>query len=289
VSIILHKVQNVLPEPPNEIAAPCDSNNKAENIFAPPSWQVKPAGETLTSPAEPDIVDFPAQPQGTEGAAAQGMIMQNNSSKDRLYQIASALAVVTVLYNLLEGAVSAWFGFADETLALFGFGIDSLVEVVSGAGVWHMVRRQRESAEGGHDLFERTALRITGWGFYILAAGLIVTAAYDGYSRHAPKTTFWGIVVSSVSICSMWLLIHYKLKVGRALNSPALLADAACTKVCLYLSVILLVSSAGYRLTGIGWLDAAGAFGISWFCLKEGGEALGKARGISCGCSCNCG
>jgi divalent metal cation (Fe/Co/Zn/Cd) transporter len=214
--------------------------------------------------------------------------MERMLSKEKLYRTALFLAFVTVAYNLLEGVVSAWFGFEDETLALFGFGIDSFVEVVSGAGIWHMVRRQRETPAQGHDLFERRALRITGYGFYVLAAGLIVTGVYDVFSRHAPKTTFWGIVISSVSIFSMWLLIHFKLKVGRALGSQAILADAACTRVCLLLSVILLASSAGYQLTGIGWLDAAGALGISWFCLKEGREALGKARGIPCGCSCSC-
>lgn len=209
-------------------------------------------------------------------------------TREKLYATASALAFITIAYNLLEGAVSTWFGFADETLALFGFGLDSFVEVASGAGIWHMVRRQRVNTEQGHDLFERRALRITGWGFYILAAGLAVSGAYDAFSGHAPETTFWGIVVSCVSIVSMWLLIHYKVKVGKALGSQAMLADAACTRVCLYLSIILLISSAGYSLTGIGWLDAAGAFGISWFCLKEGREALGKARGIPCACSCKC-
>lgn len=211
------------------------------------------------------------------------------STRKKLYATASALAFITIAYNLLEGAVSAWFGYEDETLALFGFGLDSFVEVVSGAGIWHMVRRQRENPDQGHDLFERRALRITGWGFYILAAGLIVSGGYDAFSGHAPETTFWGIVISCVSIFSMWLLIHYKVKVGKALGSQAMLADAACTRVCLYLSIILLISSTGYQLTGIGWLDAAGAFGISWFCLKEGREALGKARGIPCACSCNCG
>ena len=218
------------------------------------------------------------------------------ATRERLYRTALVLAFITVAYNLLEGVVSAWFGYADETLSLFGFGLDSFVEVASGAGIWHMVRRQRwndrragvdVSAEE-HDLFERRALRITGAGFYLLTAGLIVSGAYDGYSRHAPKTAFWGIVVSLVSILSMGILIYFKEKVGRALGSQAMMADAACTRVCLYLSLILLASSAGYQLTGIGWLDAAGAFGISWFCFQEGREAFAEARGISCGCSGSC-
>jgi len=241
----------------------------------------------LTSPAGPDIVGLLSRQRSR--ASPQGVLREDDITREKLYNMASALAFVTIGYNLLEGAVSAWLGFADETLALFGFGVDSFVEVISGAGIWHMVRRQREDQSGGHDLFERRALRITGTGFYVLAVGLVVSGAYDAYSGHQPKTTFWGIVIACVSIFTMWLLIHYKVKVGKALGSQAILADAACTRVCLLLSVILLVSSVGYQLTGAGWLDAAGAFGISWFCLKEGREAFAKARGISCGCSCNCG
>ena len=202
------------------------------------------------------------------------------ATKEALFRRAILLALITILYNLVEGGVSAWFGLEDESLALFGFGMDSFVEVSSGAGILHMVRRQRVNPVEEHDRFERLALRITGSGFFLLAVGLVVTAIYDGYRGHEPETTLWGIIVSCISILSMWLLIHYKVKVGRALDSKAILADASCTRVCLYLSVILLVSSVSFELTGIGWLDAAGALGIAWFCIKEGREAFAKASGI---------
>jgi divalent metal cation (Fe/Co/Zn/Cd) transporter len=217
------------------------------------------------------------------------MGMLDLSTKDKLYRAASFLAFITVAYNIVEGIVSAWFGAGDESLALFGFGLDSFVEVVSGAGIWHMVSRQRVRGEEEHDVFERRALKITGYGFYVLAAGLLISGCYDIYSGHAPKTTLWGIIVSCVSIVSMWLLIQLKVKVGKGLGSQAILADAACTRVCLYLSLILLVSSVGYELSGVGWLDAVGALWISWFSFKEGREALEKARGGQCSCSCSCG
>ena len=85
----------------------------------------------------------------------------------------------------------------------------------------------------------------------------------------------------------MWLLIHHKIRVGTVLNSPAILADAACSKACVYLSIVLLVASAGYELTGIGSLDALGALLIAWFTWKEGREAFAKARRLACTCSCN--
>jgi len=86
----------------------------------------------------------------------------------------------------------------------------------------------------------------------------------------------------------MQLLIHYKVRVGKQLNSQAILADAGCTKICLYLSVVLLLASVGYELTGIGSLDAIGSLFIAGFSVREGREAFQKAKGISCGCGKKC-
>jgi divalent metal cation (Fe/Co/Zn/Cd) transporter len=205
--------------------------------------------------------------------------------RNKLYQIANILALITIFYNVLEGLFSVGFGMADETFALFGFGLDSFVEVISGIGVWHMIRRIRQAVNGSLDAFEQRALKVTGTAFYILAAGLIITGGLNLIQGHKPDTTIWGIVIALVSIASMWVLIHYKVKVGRALESQAILADAACTRTCLYLSVVLLVASAGFELTGIGGLDAAGAVVIAGFAYREGREAFEKARGGVCECS----
>jgi divalent metal cation (Fe/Co/Zn/Cd) transporter len=211
-----------------------------------------------------------------------------SSERNRFYRRAEFLALLTVFYNIAEGLVSVWFGVSDETFALFGFGLDSFVEVMSGVGVWHMVRRLRAGGDERRDDFERRALRITGSGFYLLALGLVVTTVAGAIQGHRPESTFWGVVVSSVSIVTMWLLIRAKVRVGTALSSAAILADAGCTRVCLYLSFILLGASAGYELLGIPLLDAAGAFGVAWFSWKEGREAFDKARGLNCSCSCSC-
>ncbi len=205
--------------------------------------------------------------------------MDETTSTEKLYQLAGLLAVATILYNLVEGAVSVGFGIADETVSLLGFGVDSFVEVVSGIGVWHMVRRIRARANAQPDLFERRALRITGTAFYLLTAGLIATAVLNLAQGHAPVTTFWGIVISLISIASMWLLVHYKVRVGRLLESPAVLADAACSRACVHFSIVLLAASAGYALTGIGGIDSIGALGIAVIAAREGREAFAKARG----------
>ena len=207
----------------------------------------------------------------------------------QLYRTAAMLALITIFYNCAEGAVSIWFGAEDQTLSLFGFGLDSLVEVISGIGIWHMVRRLGQGETENRDPFERRALRITGGAFYLLAAGMLATGVVSLVQGHRPETTRWGIIVSVLSIISMQVLLHYKVKVGTALNSSAILADAACTRTCLQLSVVLLVASAGYALTGIAYLDTLGSVGIAVLSLREGLEALQKARGLACGCAGGCG
>lgn len=208
------------------------------------------------------------------------------ADRDRLLRRARSLALVTIFYNLFEGLVSVGFGLEDETIALFGFGVDSFVEVISGVGIWHMLRRLRARAGGeAPDRFERDALRITGSAFFLLAAGLAATAVVSLARGGAPESTFWGTVVALVSIVTMWLLIRAKAAVGRALGSAAILADAACTRACLQLSFVLLGASLGYRLTGIGGLDAAGALAIAALAVREGREAFGKARGERCSCA----
>ena len=204
------------------------------------------------------------------------------------YARASYLAVFTIVYNILEGVVSVWMGASDETLALFGFGVDSFIEVISAVGVWHMLRRIRSNGGETRDEFEQLGLRITGVSFYLLTAGLVATAALNIYQHHRPETTLSGVIIALASISFMWYLIRQKTKVGKALNSPAILADAACSRACLYFSLALLLSSIGYELTGLGSLDAAGAILIAWLCYREGREAFAKAKGMACSCGCSC-
>ncbi|MDA8157282.1 MAG: hypothetical protein M0Z52_12665 [Actinomycetota bacterium] len=204
------------------------------------------------------------------------------------YRWAAALSFITIFYNLIEGVVSVFFGARGEAVSLLGFGVDSFVEVISAVGVWHMVLRMKSNGSGDADRFEKTALRITGAAFYMLTGGLTIASAINLYEGNEPKTAFMGIVISSLSILGMWALIHYKVKIGRAYNSKAMLTDAACSKTCLYLSFVLLAASVGYELTGIGIMDSIGALGIAAFSFKEGREAFEKAKGKPCGCAGAC-
>ena len=203
---------------------------------------------------------------------------------NKFYTRALWLAIITVVYNLLEGLVAIYFGVADETLALFGFGVDSFIEVLSGAGIIAMIFRIRNNPDTERSQFEVTALRVTGVSFYILTVGLGITVIVNLISEHKPETTLAGLIISLISIATMWLLIRAKRDVGEKLDSAPILADANCTLVCLYMSLILLASSAIYELTGFGFVDSLGAIGLIYFSFKEGREAFDKARGIECSC-----
>lgn len=206
------------------------------------------------------------------------------TSHNRYWTYALWLALFTVFYNLAEGLVSVFFGFSDEALTLFGFGVDSFIEVMSGVGILAMVIRIRQSPDTPRSQLERTALRVTGTAFYLLVAGLAVTAIYNIVVGHKPETTLPGLIISVISIAIMWALVAGKRKVGRVLNSQPILSDANCTMVCIYMSVVLLASSLVYELTGFGFVDSIGALGLIWFSYNEGREAFEKAAGMECGC-----
>ncbi len=212
------------------------------------------------------------------------MAIRQSGKIERYYQHALYLGVLTVIYNLLEGLVSVFFGIQDETLTLFGFGIDSFIEVLSGIGIIAMVLRIRQNPDTPRSQFERTALRITGTSFYVLAGGLAMTAIYNLVAGHEPATTLAGLIISAISIAIMWALVAAKRKVGRALDSAPILADANCTLVCIYMSLVLLAASFIYELTGFGFIDSLGALGLIYFSIKEGRESFEKARGMECSC-----
>lgn len=208
----------------------------------------------------------------------------NPAEEKKWYDIALLLGIFTIIYNLTEGIIATWFGFEDETLALFGFGVDSFIELISGIGIVSMVLRIKQNPHSNRSEFERTALKITGYSFYALVLGLVVLAVMVIYLGKKPETTFWGVVVSIISIVVMLVLIYGKIKTGKKLHSDAILADANCTKVCIYMSVILLASSAIYEYTGFAYADALGTLGLAWFSFKEGKECFEKVANKHCVC-----
>ena len=200
--------------------------------------------------------------------------------QSRLYQYALLLGLFTVVYNLGEGLVSIAFGAHDQTLTLFGFGVDSFIECISGLGIVAMILRIQSRPDAPRSPFEKTALQVTGASFYMLGIGLLATALYSVFSGHKPETTLSGLVVSLISIAVMSALVFLKTKVGRQLNSEPILADAGCTRVCIYMSLVLLAASVLYQFTGLGYVDSLGAVGLIYFAVQEGRESFEKAKAL---------
>ena len=206
------------------------------------------------------------------------------NSEQKLYSKAFQLSLFTIFYNIIEGIISMILGYKDETLSLFGFGADSFIEVMSGIGIAVMIVRIRQNPESSRGKFEITALKITGTAFYLLAAGLAAGIVYNLVNHIKPETTFWGVIISLISIAVMVWLMNSKRNVGKKLDSDPIIADANCTKVCVYMSLVLLAASLIYELTGFAYADAVGAAGLAYFSITEGKEALEKAKGKECEC-----
>jgi divalent metal cation (Fe/Co/Zn/Cd) transporter len=208
------------------------------------------------------------------------------SEHKKLYKFVLYLSLFTIIYNIAEGIISTMVGYSDESLTLFGFGVDSFIETISGIGIAAMVLRIANNPASKKSEFEITALKITGWSFYLLSAGLLVSAVLSVIQNQQPESTFWGVIISLVSIVTMLVLVHYKKKVGKQLDSKAIIADANCNIVCIYMSVTLLASSFLFETFHIPYIDAAGAIGLVYFSIKEGRECFEKAESLSDTCSC---
>jgi divalent metal cation (Fe/Co/Zn/Cd) transporter len=208
------------------------------------------------------------------------VVILSQTTATKYWSYALWLALFTILYNLAEGLISIFFGISDEALTLFGFGVDSFIEVMSGIGILAMVLRIRQNPGTPRSQFERTALRVTGASFYLLAVGLAATAVYNLFTAHKPETTLPGLMISVISIAVMSALVMGKRKVGHTLGSSPILADANCTMVCIYMSVVLLASSLVYQFTGFGFIDSIGALGLIYFSYSEGKESFEKAEGM---------
>src|SRR5437763_2063006 len=149
------------------------------------------------------------------------------------------LEYFTIGWNMLEGLVAVIAGAIAGSISLVGFGIDSFIEVTSGATLlWRMT----VDADAEHrERNERLSVRIVGGCFIVLAVFVAYESASDLLRRHAPEHSIPGIVLACVSLVVMPLLSHAKKSVGNALKSEAMHADAKQTDFCVYLSAILLV------------------------------------------------
>jgi divalent metal cation (Fe/Co/Zn/Cd) transporter len=190
------------------------------------------------------------------------------------------LVAVTLLYNVAEAMVALAYGVADDSVVLFGFGLDSTVEVAAAAAM--LYRLQLETGGAGAERVERAEQRV---GRFV-GVTLLGMAAYVGWEAVAtliaaeePGTSTAGIVLAALSLALMPLLAWGKLRAAAALGSRSLRAEAMETLACSYLSATLLAGLLCHSLAGWWWADPAAALLLVPWLLKEGIE---NVRGESC-------
>ena len=181
------------------------------------------------------------------------------------------LAWFTIGWNSLEGVAAIAAGLLAGSIALVGFGADSYVEVFAGVVVlWRLGKeRQGETISVAAEL---RAVKLIAGTFFLLAAGIGVESVRRLVTASQPDESLLGIVIAAVSLIVMPLLARAKRRVGEAMGSRALVADATETMLCVWLSVILLIGLGLNALFGWWWADPVAALGIVYFAVREGIE-----------------
>lgn len=191
----------------------------------------------------------------------------------RLGRRAQLLAGASVLYNLLEGIIAIAAGLVAGSVALVGFGLDSVVEVSSGLVIlWQFRHRVPESREA-------RALRLLALSFFALAGYVAVESVRTLLSGAEPDPSPVGIGLATVSLCLMPFLSRAQRRTGRTLGSAAVVADGTQTLLCSYLSAVLLVGLLLNAALGWSWADPAAGLVIAAVAVREGVQAW---RGDGC-------
>jgi divalent metal cation (Fe/Co/Zn/Cd) transporter len=192
--------------------------------------------------------------------------------RERDVQRGIRLEYLTVGWNVLEGAIAIVAGSIAGSVALIGFGLDSAIESSSGAVLlWRLhAERNGENVER----IERTALKLVGIGFLLLAAYVAFDSISTLLSRKASRRSVVGIALSLASLLVMPLLAKAKRRTASDLNSAALHADYRQTSICAYLSAILLGGLLLTAVAGWWWADPVAALAMVPIIAQEGREAL---------------
>ena len=182
------------------------------------------------------------------------------------------LEYFTVGYNSLEGLIAVVAGLFSGSIALVGFGFDSLIEVTSGAAL--LWRLHSDADESRRERVEATTLRFLGVCFLLLAAYVGYDSIKSLIWREKPRESIPGIILAIASVIVMPLLVRAKRKVARGIKSRALMADSKQTELCTYLTAILLAGLLLNALVGWWWADPIAALIMVPIIVKEGIEGL---------------
>jgi divalent metal cation (Fe/Co/Zn/Cd) transporter len=190
-----------------------------------------------------------------------------------LIQSAFRLEWLTVAWMVVEAFVAIGSGVIAGSLTLTAFGLDSVIELVSaGVLIWRLTHELRYGEELSRRT-ERIAGRTGGALLFVLAACIVLGAAWSLWAHHGGEFSVTGLIVAGVAMPIMYVLARRKLDVARQLGSRAMRADAIESITCGWLSLVVVVGLVANRLLGAWWIDAVTSLGIVWFVVKEAREA----------------
>jgi divalent metal cation (Fe/Co/Zn/Cd) transporter len=182
------------------------------------------------------------------------------------------LNYLTIAYNSLEAVVALIAGLLAGSVALVGFGIDSVIEVTASVAAQWRLRADVDPQRREH--VERLTVRVIAWSFLALAAYVVIDSVMTLYKGERPAPSIVGIAILTLSIIVMPLLARAKRRVARQLSSRALEADATQTSLCAYLSIIALAGVALNAAFGWWWADPVAALAMVPIIGREGVEGI---------------
>lgn len=190
------------------------------------------------------------------------------------------LEMLTIGWMLVEAIVGVTVGWLARSIALVTFGLDSVIELISGSVLFYRLRAEAAGAgDAATGDLERRALRVVGITFFLLAAYALYESALIIRGPELPQLSSVGIALALLALIAMPLLGVAKRRVGIRLGSQALVADAKETFVCAWLSFTLLLGLSLNAVLGWWWTDPVAALAMVPFLIREGWEALADARG----------
>ena len=206
------------------------------------------------------------------------MSVVKQEKMDRLFRRALFLEYFTVGYNLVEAFVSILFGSMANSIALIGFGLDSIVESLSGMVLVWRLRQHGKISPAQEERVEKKAQRFVAITFFILGAYVLYESIDKLAGQEIPDPTLPGIIIAVVSLVVMPMLMLQKYRLGQRIKSKALIADSKETLACAFLSVALLIGLGSNYLFGFWQADPIVGIIIVFFLIREGIENWQESR-----------
>ncbi|WP_298943535.1 cation transporter [uncultured Microbacterium sp.] len=187
--------------------------------------------------------------------------------RERLHRRVRFIVAFTITYNVIEAIVAITAGVLASSAALIGFGLDSVVEVLSAVAIaWQFTRKDPER-------WEKVTVRAIGLAFFALAAYVTIDAILSLVSQEGPEHSPLGLGITALSLLVMPLLAWFEIRTGRELGSKSVLADARQLLLCVYLSGAVFIGLILNSLFGWWWADSVAALVVAALAVREGIEA----------------